>query len=206
MTEINSAEASAGQDRRVRRTRKALRDALVELILEKGYAAVTVGDIADRADVGRTTFYAHFTDKDDLLLSGFAEMHEAPMKASAVTGIGRLAALARDMVTHADQERRLYRAVFGYGGAGPLQARLAGELASFLEDELGRAYPEAPPAKVTMAARMATTAFLGLIAWWLDGDEPLTGEAICQAFEAFVMPALTSMLGDASSPVGTLMA
>ena len=46
-----------------------------------------------------------------------------------------------------------------------------------------------------MAARMATTAFLGLIAWWLDGDEPLTGEAICQAFEAFAIPALTSMLG-----------
>jgi AcrR family transcriptional regulator len=195
MTEINSAEANDGQDRRVRKTRKALRDALVELILEKGYAAVTVGDIADRADVGRTTFYAHFTDKDDLLLSGFAQMHEAPLMASAEKGIARLAALARDMVTHADQERRLYRAVFGYRGAGPLQARMAGELASFLEDELGRAYLGAPSAKVTMAARMATTAFLGLIAWWLDGDEPLTGESICQAFEAFAIPALTSMLG-----------
>ena len=195
MTETDRAEANDGQDRRVRRTRKALRDALVELILEKGYAAVTVGDIADRADVGRTTFYAHFSDKDDLLLSGFAEMHEAPSTAGGETGIARLAVLARDMVTHAEQERRLYRAVFGYRGAGPLQARMAGELASFLEDELGRAYPGAPPAKVTMAARMATTAFLGLIAWWLDGDEPLTGESICQAFESFAIPALTSMLG-----------
>jgi hypothetical protein len=71
---------------------------------------------------------------------------------------------------------------------------MAGELASFLEDELGRAYLKAPPARVTMAARMATTAFLGLIAWWLDGDEPLTGESICQAFESFAIPALTSML------------
>ena len=70
MTEINRAEANDGRDRRVRKTRKALRDALVELTLEKGYAAVTVGDIADRADVGRTTFYAHFTDKEDLLLGG----------------------------------------------------------------------------------------------------------------------------------------
>jgi AcrR family transcriptional regulator len=195
MTDINRAKANDNQDRRVRKTRQALRDALVELILEKGYAAVTVGDIADRADVGRTTFYAHFTDKDDLLLSGFAQMHEAPLMTSGETGIARLAALARDMVTHADQERRLYRAVFGYRGAGPLQARMAGELASFLEGELGRAYRGAPPEKVTMAARMATTAFLGLIAWWLDGDEPLTGEAICQAFEAFAIPALTSMLG-----------
>jgi AcrR family transcriptional regulator len=203
MTEINRAEAGDGHDRRVRKTRKALRDALVELILEKGYAAVTVGDIADRADVGRTTFYAHFTDKEDLLLGGFAEMHEAPVKASPETGIGRLVALARDMITHADQERRLYRAVFGFGGAGPLQARMGVELASFLEEELGGAYPEASTAKVTMAARMATTAFLGLISWWLDGDEPLTGESICQAFESFAIPALTSMLGGSLSATGS---
>ena len=58
-------------DRRINRTRKLMHEALMALIVEKGYEAVTVQDILDRADVGRSTFYAHYRDKDQLLLSGF---------------------------------------------------------------------------------------------------------------------------------------
>src|SRR3954469_23951916 len=65
------------QDRRVRRTRRLLREALLALVLEKGYEAVTVQDVLDRADVGRATFYAHFRDKDDLLISGADELRES---------------------------------------------------------------------------------------------------------------------------------
>ncbi|MFC4127114.1 TetR/AcrR family transcriptional regulator [Nocardia rhizosphaerae] len=55
-------------DRRVRRTRERLHIALIELMIERGYDRVTVSDVIDRADVGRSTFYAHYRDKDDLLL------------------------------------------------------------------------------------------------------------------------------------------
>ena len=55
--------ATKAPDRRVQRTRKLLQDALMALILEKGYEAVTIQDIIDRANVGRSTFYAHFLDK-----------------------------------------------------------------------------------------------------------------------------------------------
>jgi AcrR family transcriptional regulator len=55
-------------DRRVQRTRALLRNALMQLINEKGYDAVTIQDITDRANLGRTTFYLHYTSKDDLLL------------------------------------------------------------------------------------------------------------------------------------------
>src|SRR5690242_10979296 len=61
-------------DRRVNRTRRALKDALTDLILEKGYERVTVGDVLERADVGRSTFYAHFVDKDDLLMAILADL------------------------------------------------------------------------------------------------------------------------------------
>ena len=57
-------------DRRIQKTRKALLNALISLILEKGYDKVTIQDIIDRADVGRSTFYAHFENKEHLLLSG----------------------------------------------------------------------------------------------------------------------------------------
>src|SRR4051812_15011818 len=63
-------------DRRVRRTRRNLTDALIGLILERGYEAITVQDILDRADIGRSTFYAHFRDKDALLLSCFDDLRE----------------------------------------------------------------------------------------------------------------------------------
>ena len=63
-------------DRRVNRTRKSLQEALAGLILNKGYDKITVQDIIDRANVGRSTFYAHFQDIDDLLLSQFDDVQE----------------------------------------------------------------------------------------------------------------------------------
>lgn len=56
-------------DRRVQKTRKLLQDALIELVAEKGYESVTIREILDKANVGRSTFYAHFQDKDQLLHS-----------------------------------------------------------------------------------------------------------------------------------------
>ena len=59
------------RDRRTERTKDALRQALIELISERGYERLSVQDIIDRANIGRSTFYTHFQDKEDLLLSGF---------------------------------------------------------------------------------------------------------------------------------------
>ncbi|MBB3114760.1 AcrR family transcriptional regulator [Paenibacillus phyllosphaerae] len=56
-------------DRRINRTRVALKRAFIELILDKGYDAITIMDIAQRADYNRGTFYKHYTDKDDLLMA-----------------------------------------------------------------------------------------------------------------------------------------
>ncbi|MEJ2354006.1 MAG: TetR/AcrR family transcriptional regulator, partial [Anaerolineales bacterium] len=61
-------------DRRVQRTRQLLNDALMSLIVEKGYDSITVQNIIDRANLGRSTFYAHYQDKDDLLLSGIEDV------------------------------------------------------------------------------------------------------------------------------------
>lgn len=65
-------------DRRVRRTRGRLKEALLELMHERGYEGLTVREIADRADVGRSTFYDHFESKEDLLFAGVEE-HLAAM-------------------------------------------------------------------------------------------------------------------------------
>ena len=71
---IGRDDARSRPDRRISKTRRALKKALTELILELGYEDVTVQDVIDRADVGRSTFYAHFVDKDDLLMAILAEL------------------------------------------------------------------------------------------------------------------------------------
>src|SRR5215831_9760971 len=55
------------QDRRVKRTQNLLAKALISLTLEKGYEAITIRDITERADVGYATFFRHYHDKDALL-------------------------------------------------------------------------------------------------------------------------------------------
>jgi AcrR family transcriptional regulator len=60
-------------DRRVQRTRELLQRALIDLISQGAYDSITIQEIVDRANVGRTTFYLHYTSKDDLLIS----CHEA---------------------------------------------------------------------------------------------------------------------------------
>ncbi len=65
---------SSKTDRRVSRTRRQLRNALMALILERGYNAVTIEDITERADLGRTTFYLHFRDKEELLVESLEEI------------------------------------------------------------------------------------------------------------------------------------
>ena len=63
-------------DRRIQKTRQLLKDALISLILEKGFESVTIQEILDKANVGRSTFYMHFENKYELLHSCFEEFHE----------------------------------------------------------------------------------------------------------------------------------
>lgn len=68
------SQTKRAEDRRIQKTTNLLREALVSLIAEKPYDSIVVKEILDRANVGRSTFYTHFRDKDDLLISGIHDM------------------------------------------------------------------------------------------------------------------------------------
>ena len=74
---LHLAALKKREDARVRRTRDALGDALVTLMQEKPFDTITVQDVLDRANVGRSTFYSHYSDKDDLLMSDAEEFFES---------------------------------------------------------------------------------------------------------------------------------
>lgn len=181
-------------DRRVRRTRQLLRDAFVSLILERGYDGTTVSDIVERADVGRSTFYAHFVDKEALLLWTFQELHFTG-DASSGAGPAPLFALSREMFRHADEQRRLFRAVFGrFGGVLP-GGRMDREVLEFVRGGFAAIAPAADERDRTMAARVAVSAFIGLLHWWLETDQPLSPDEVNGAFTALVLPGVATVLG-----------
>ncbi len=98
-------------DRRVGKTRKALKEALTDLILEKGYEGVTVQDIIDRADVGRSTFYAHFIDKDDLLMAILADLEMPGLDPSSWKPDDPAFGWTLALFRHFGSVKRLFKAV-----------------------------------------------------------------------------------------------
>src|SRR5687767_2197406 len=99
-------------DRRVRRTRRTLQEALTTLILDKSYERITIQDVLDRADVGRSTFYAHFRDKDDLLMACFDGVREELQREFAAEQS------ADALFLHAHRHRRIYKALCGKKSGG----------------------------------------------------------------------------------------
>jgi len=88
-------------DRRVRRTRDVLGDALIALIQEKEFESISVQEVLDRAGVGRSTFYAHYRDKNDLLLSDVEDFLQFMSTLLVRTGAGpRRVAPVRELFAH----------------------------------------------------------------------------------------------------------
>lgn len=171
-------------DRRSRRTRRRLRDALVDLIIERGYSAVTVQDILDRADVGRSTFYSHFYDKEDLLLSGFADPDWPQGAQLGAAG----ESLSLGFFAHAAAHYRLYRALVGERGGEIILYHAERSIVAALEarlDALAAAGASLPP-RDGLASTLAG-ALLGMMRWWLDHDMPMPADDMDARFHTLAL-------------------
>jgi AcrR family transcriptional regulator len=165
---------AAAPDRRVRRTRKLLHDAFISLAIEKGYEKTTIQDILDRADVGRSTFYAHYRDKAALLTTSFDDMHEqlqrqlADVPAATPIDVALPAAL---LFEHAYRNQRVYRALCGHQGGAVVQRHLRSLIGDLLRKHLRPEFSggdtEVP---ADIAAEFYTSAALGLLVWWIAHD------------------------------------
>jgi AcrR family transcriptional regulator len=170
-----SADSTAAPpDRRVRRTRKLLHDAFISLVIEKGYEKTTIQDILDRADVGRSTFYVHYRDKEALLTANFDAMQEqleCELDQIAATGPVDVALPAALLFEHAYRNQRMYRAMCGSQGGELVHRhlrRLIGDvLRKRLRPQLQQVGAEVP---ADVAAEFYTSAALGLLVWWIDKD------------------------------------
>ncbi len=183
-------------DRRIQRTRQLLQDALMALIVEKGYAAITVQDILDRANLGRSTFYAHYRDKDDLLVSGFAHLKEmfegfdADPAATKRAFVAGTASPSLAMFRHAGEQHRLYRAIVGKPGGETVQRYLYQYTTDLMRDHLRALLPDdgrlAVPREILL--RYLVSSFFALLAWWLENDMPYTAEQMDRMFTSLTVP------------------
>jgi AcrR family transcriptional regulator len=112
----NVPDSRAGDDRRVRRTRDRLGDAMMQLLVEKPFESIKVQDILDRAGVSRSTFYSHFRDKNDLFLSDSDEFLEGlAMALSRFNCKSERVAPVQELFGHIAQARPFYDALVRSG-------------------------------------------------------------------------------------------
>lgn len=179
------------KDRRVLRTRRTLREALVQLILQRGWEKVSVLDVCERADVGRSTFYTHFADKEELLLSGFEDLRQAlRMRHPLGSGPGNSEplAFAGSMIEHARDNLRLFRALVGKRSGHVVQQR-------FKQVVLGLVYEDLEShggfaGELSATAHFLAGAFVELLGFWLDTRTGLTASELEALFLRLARPVL----------------
>lgn len=186
------------EDRRVRRTRAALQQALLSLMVEKGYDAITVQDLIERADIGRSTFYAHFSDKPDLLQDSLAQLRDlvGPVPGTACPDRRRPVRFGLQMLQHVQEERDLLRAMLLRPGTGVVRAEMERMLTAVVEEELHALAEACTPPRVPLdlvAAGVVGT-FMAVLTWWVAKDFRGTPEEVDAAFLTLVGPGIRAAL------------
>lgn len=179
-------------DRRVNRTRRQLREALMGLILEKGYDTITIEEITERADLGRTTFYLHYRDKEALLLESLEQIAEQlrgqirleniqPNRGQGRQGNGPI----HQVFQHAAENSDLYKIILSGGAASRVLNHVRGMLLEgameFFAPRLNASAGEDLPPVEAFAGYFASS-LLGYLTWWLDKGMPYSPEQVSDLF------------------------
>jgi len=195
---INSAisaiepDSDHGIDARVRRTRWQLGTALLNLIIEKPINEVTVQDVLDRSGVGRSTFYLHFRDKDDLLLTQlelFSETMSTALSARKEKS-DRVMPVA-ELFDHIGNQNMLYRVLSDSGHLKDFFELAEGCFARGIERRLVESGRLSHLSQREVAARAAALSgsLLSLLRWWLDRGEKESPQQMDKLFHQLVWPA-----------------
>ncbi len=192
----NGRSTSGRTDRRVRRTRDSLHRALVELMIERGYDRITISEILTRADVGRSTFYTHYRDKDDLLLrscadylrAAISEMDPAAAHSDPLAPVHTLFRLA-------DGSPEVYRALLRRKSGAVLLRTTVDVVMEVLGEQL-RDRLELPPAEVATTVTFLSWGVTGLLNAIAEADPPLSADEAYRRLVHLVGPGLSSRVGD----------
>jgi AcrR family transcriptional regulator len=184
-------------DRRSNRTRRQLSSALVDLVKEKRFDEITVQNVIDRADVGRSTFYSHFRDKDDLFqkdwerfLDGFAQ-HIDWEKA----GTGSFVPVVY-LFRHLQDSQSFYQSLVRSQKADSIFRSGMDYLSQIIESALATRLKgkPAPLMPIPVLANYLASELFSLLKWWLDHKMPYSPERMDESFHQLVNPTLRTVL------------
>jgi AcrR family transcriptional regulator len=199
-------------DRRTNRTRRLLREALMGLVLERGYDAVTVEEITDRADLGRTTFYLHYRDKDELLMESLDELVNDLTAVIARTPIANwrtnpdpthpqpLQLPLSLAFQHAAEHADLYRIILRGEGRTQTVERIREIVIAQIHHVMDVRVPEEnvpihPGVPLDVFAHYFAGAFLGVLTWWLENNLPYPAEEMAVLFQRILYDGARKVLG-----------
>jgi AcrR family transcriptional regulator len=175
------------EDRRRKRTRQMLSDALTALILEKGYDDVLIQDITDKANLSRATFYLHFVNKEDLLMYSLRSVFDGlveqlgPLSKDDLTWEGAPPSLVA--FRHAGENRDLYRVMLRARSMGVILDRIRDYLAQVIRQQIEVAVPQMTfPVPIDVLSQHMGASLLGLITWWLETSAPYSAEQMAQMY------------------------
>ncbi len=199
-------------DLRIRRTHKFLQEAVIAHIIERGFEAITVGDIAERAMINRATFYRHYQDKYDLVARIFEETANhlvAQMQPITKDADNRPTqippAIWIAFFTHVAEYARLYRAMLGKNGSSWFAARMREYTITIMLDlekqwarQMDRTIdPTMPP---ELPSAQLAQVLIGTIVWWLESEDPYTPRQMATWFHRFAFYGYLVALGYPSPP------
>ena len=189
----------AKTDRRVQRTRELLQKALIELLSECGYDAITVQQIVDRANVGRTTFYAHYNSKDDLfmschkaIVSRFQYLHSNPESLLLPEAPSGMIAAYR----HLMNARTMLYPIFQGGDSLLILRRIRDRSAQEIKASLHVLFADSDTTvPLDVLANYLAGAQIALLQWWLEKRQPHSPEDLAQTFHRLQRAAILDVLG-----------
>ncbi len=191
-------------DPRIERTQEALRDALMALIEEKGYDAISVQDIAERARLNRATFYLHYRDKQDLLIRTSEVVFDRLAEEAGPIDRENLAFQKPPqqvvvIFQHLAKNQDFYRAVLGKSGVPAFAAKLREYLAAFTQQRMKNLYAiypaAAPIVDDAFISQYLAGALLGIMTWWLENNLPHSPEYMADRFSWLSASGAYAMLG-----------
>ena len=195
-------------DLRIRRTHKFLQEAMIELITEKGFEALTVGDIAERAMINRATFYRHYQDKYDLMTKIFEETtNELVENMKPIQKDTRQSEAQTppeiwiQIFEHIADHDQLYRAMLGKNGSSWFAARMREHTSKIMleqerlwKHQMKPSQPIDPAMPQELPAMQLSHVLLGTIVWWLESETSYTPRQMATWFHRFAFYGYLSAL------------
>jgi AcrR family transcriptional regulator len=173
----------------------------MSLIQERGFEALSVQDVIDRANVGRATFYAHYDSKEDLLVSRldefrtFLQARQKQAHAGASRADDRMFAYSRELFLHVNDHRTVFRSMVGKRSGAVIQQLFHKMLVDLVREDLRTQLPQAAGGATPREAvvHLIAGGLFGLVLWWVDGPMKLPVEDVDGLFRRLAISAVGAM-------------